>query len=319
MEGDGNCLFRAVACHLLHQISNGDSGIVPILSALGAETANLNESYLQQFLRTIMVKEWISNTECYQPFATVNLMSEAESFLNSGQFGGELGDLMVVTLSNILNYPIAIFTSVANMPLLCITPLGGGPGASTSPLFLTFIQSGPGHYDYAVSIDSTATNPEKKVKCTCGRKRDYKGKACSTPRCACVIASTGCTSLCTCKCCTNDNGKRPPPSSKRNRAMYADSKSQPLAGSSVNSFLVSTGEELTQGYLTLLEDILLKCMLVYFIINDIELSPNKLQQYYSTVYSLTKLCKAIDFPLLERSTKDIEDFLKKVCKSISYY
>ena len=39
-----------------------------------------------------------------------------------GQFAGGLGDLMVLTLANILNTPITLFTSIENMPLLCVTP-----------------------------------------------------------------------------------------------------------------------------------------------------------------------------------------------------
>ena len=40
--GDGNCLFRAVACSLLLQISNGNN-VVRVLSSLGANTDHLNE------------------------------------------------------------------------------------------------------------------------------------------------------------------------------------------------------------------------------------------------------------------------------------
>ena len=41
-----------------------------------------------------MVHEWISNTECYQGFVTFDILSEAEFYLSSGQFGGDLGDLI---------------------------------------------------------------------------------------------------------------------------------------------------------------------------------------------------------------------------------
>ena len=215
-----------------------------------------------------------------------------------------VGDLMAVTLANILNHPIVIFTSSPNMPLLCLTPLNGGPVSSNIPLLLTFLQNGPGHYDYAVCCESPSEH--KKLRCTCGRKRNYKGMACSTPRCACMIASMPCTSLCTCKCCTNSHGKHPPPSHKCKRSVYDNSKAQPLAGSNIDSFLSSAGEEITSGYLTLLEDILLKFLLVYIFTNGIEISPQNLQQIYMKIYNLSKLCTTIDFPLFERTIEEIE-------------
>jgi hypothetical protein len=318
VAGDGNCLFTAVACNLLHLISNGDVGILHTLSSLGADTENLTLSYLRQFLRKIMVDEWISNTCYYQSFVTVDLLLYAESYLTSGEFGGDVGDLMVLTLANVLNYPITIFTSIPDMPLLCITPQNGGPGASCLPLFLTFNQNGPGHYDYAVHIDSLLKCPREKVlKCTCGRKRGYKGKACSTPRCKCVTSSTGCTSLCSCKCCTNSHGIRPPCSGKRNRVNYDNSIAQPLAGSSVASFMAATGEEVTTGYFTLFEDVLLKCLLVWCIANSIEISIQKIHYMYLKVFSISKSCTTINFPLFERSIRDVEKFFKKVCKAMN--
>ena len=201
--------------------------------------------------------------------STFDILSEAESYLNSGEFGGDLGDLMVVTLANILNHPIVIFSSAPNMPLICLTPLNRGLVASNIPLLLTFNQNGPGHYDYAVSCESLSEHQTpKKLRCTCGRKPNFKGLACSTPRCACMTASLPCTSLCICKSCTNNNGIRPPPSQKRKRSVYENSKTQPLAGSNIGSFLLSAGEEISLGYLTFLEDILLKFLLMYIYYNN---------------------------------------------------
>ena len=60
---------------------------------------------------------------------------------------------MVLTLSlaNILLMPVTILTSINNMAvtILCVLPTSG-PTISSQPIFLTYNQDGPGHYDCAV-------------------------------------------------------------------------------------------------------------------------------------------------------------------------
>lgn len=73
-------------------------------------------------------------------------------FLESGHFEGELGDLMVLTLANVLNIPIVLFTSVPNMPVLCVTPASGIPSATSVPLFLTFMVLGITTVQFPLSL-----------------------------------------------------------------------------------------------------------------------------------------------------------------------
>ncbi len=120
-------------------------------------------------LRRSVVHEWRENTDNYQGFTLVDLSSEASNYLADGEFAGDIGDLMVLTLTNILGIPLTIFTSVENMPVLCVTPI---LNCDTSvPLYLTYVQAGAGHYDYAVpSVTSSTTSIVHPHKCTCGRK-----------------------------------------------------------------------------------------------------------------------------------------------------
>ena len=162
----------------------------------------------------------MSNIDFYQSFVSVDLASTCEQYSASGEFEGELGDLMVVTLANILQHPIVIFTSVSDMPVLCYTPFDCN---NSSPLFLTYTQSGPGHYDYAVpkSQDNDEVANTKSIRCTCGRKRNSRGEACSILRCVCLRSGQACSHMCTCKFCTNSFGTHPPLSSTRRRVPYA--------------------------------------------------------------------------------------------------
>ena len=143
--GDGNYLFTSVAANVILQINSGNVFIEQVLIDLGIARDNFdNITNLQHSLRQLTVREWMGNLEFYQSFVTVDLSSICEQYFESGQFGGELGDLIVVTLANVLQHPIIVFTSVSNMPVLCFTPMRCN---NSNPLFLTFIQSGPGHVE----------------------------------------------------------------------------------------------------------------------------------------------------------------------------
>ena len=59
-------------------------------------------------LRELIVHEWISNPEDYQPFLGVGqlLDHEASLFLNDGYFASELGNCMALAAANLLHLPI---------------------------------------------------------------------------------------------------------------------------------------------------------------------------------------------------------------------
>lgn len=201
------------------------------------------------------------------------------------------------------------------MPVLCYTPLDCN---NSSPLFLTYTQSGPGHYDYAIPKpqNNNEVANKKSIKCTCGRKRDFKGKACSILRCVCLRSGQACSHMCTCKFCSNSYGTRPPPSSTRKRVPYA-AQLQPLAGST-SKFISVIDEDLQLGHLTIFEDILLKFLVCYLIMNGIEVSEGSLYDMYQQILALAALCPSIIFPVFDRSSSDIRKFLKKLCVLLDY-
>ena len=130
----------------------------------------------------MVVKEWLGdNADYYQGFVTSDIRSKAELYLSSGEFAGNLGELIVVTLSNILHIPITTFISIHNLPVICITPLS--EVETVVPLYLTYTHTGPGHYDYAIKNSESCELAGKhahecKPRCYCGRKKDLMGIAC---------------------------------------------------------------------------------------------------------------------------------------------
>lgn len=205
VPGDGNCLFTSVANSLVQRSQSGDTAVLQILVHLGVpETQFMDIDYIQKLLRVRMVQEWNSNLEYYQGFLTVDLSAVSRDFLESSQFSGNAGDLMVLTIANVLQIPITIFTSAQNMPLVCVMPTAPTL-LSTQPLCLAYTQDTndhPGHYDYVVSMDEASLPEPKRVKvqrCTCGWKPDSTTLPCSVFRCPCFREKKACSKACMCK------------------------------------------------------------------------------------------------------------------------
>ena len=224
---------------------------------------------------------------------------------------------MVLTLANILFLPITIFTSISNMPIICILPTTG-PTISTQPLFLAYTQTGPGHYDCAVPCES-ANQPEKEkpvvTKCTCGRKPNMKGMPCQSLRCNCYRSKTKCTMRCVCKMCANEFGVRPLPSTSRRRQTY-DNQRQPLKGRSSVDFMAENREVQSEGHFTLLESLLFKMMIIHFILYGLDITPQNMLQAYKKIRYLCNCCNSIEFPLANRTIKNFEHHLSKLYSTI---
>ncbi len=318
VTGDGNCLFTAIALALIQRIRGTDTMLIQRLSTMGLPMERMHDvNSIAKWLRTCMVKEWMDNTDYYQGFVSADVTAVAHQYLTSGHFTGDLGDLMVLTLANVLHMPITVFTSVVNMPVLCIIPTVE-VADSVHPIFITFTQAGPGHYDYAIpveqlGVDSTHTHVHKPkvTKCTCGRSVGFTGKACSTYRCPCTRAKQQCTHLCRCKHCTNKHGCRPPPSTSRRRASY-DTQRQPLCGVPADLFMQKVGETSLQGHLTLLEVMVLKAIIMHFIVHGFAITIDNLITAYKQTVQVAHLAELVEFPLSNLVQEKIEQFLKKL-------
>ena len=319
VEGDGNCLFSALSLAIIQRLQSSDSALSQILLALGLPLERMNDvASIAQLLRECMVKKWLENSDSYQGFTTTDIQQVAHTYLSHGEFAGDLGDLMVLTLANILNTPITLLTSVINMPVLCILPIQQASD-STLPLFLTYNQAGPGHYDYAVPsqhvTDTNAEERSKPTKCTCGRKPGFSGSACTTGRCPCVRNKSPCKSICCCKKCSNHLGERPQPSSTRRRDSY-ETRKQPLYGRAVEEFMRTRQESVLQGSLTLMEVMVLKATIIHFILNGLSVTENNVFYAYNKVIGVAQLVHIIDFTLHMLNKGKIERFLKRVCVTL---
>lgn len=310
--GDGDCLFRSLAYCLIYRMQRGDVAIKQQLIRIGVPEEHLNNlEYIQRLLRKKMVEEWRENTETHQGYIDENLSVLSQQFMQDGHFTGDAGDLMVLTLANVLSMPLTLFTSIQNMPVICVMSTSQVT-ISTVPLLLAFTQDGAGHYDAVIHdtpFESEGTSDV--VKCNCGRKRNFDGKACLSKRCKCYRLKNKRNRLCRCKTCSNVFGSRPPVSAKRSRKSYKEQDSQPLRGRLTQDFMSSKHEAINKGRATLLENLVLKGILIYLILHGLPITPQTVKNIYDAVHSCIK-SEYVGFPIFDRSERFVKTFLSDI-------
>ena len=329
VNGDGNCLFYAVAYSLLCR-KRSDHTNQLLLKFDFRTDCSQPIKHLAKKLREAVVQEWMGeNTMCYQSFLThQQLKEEAHRFLQDGEFTGDVGDLVLPALVNVLAIPMAVFTSAENMPVLSLLPITSMVMES-EPVFLAYLHEGPGHYDAVIRDDKENIEPLEltsgTTKCTCGRKAT-KGVSCAftldrySTRCPCFKANQGCTSECRCKRCNNPNGARLLSNTisgqKRVRQRY-DSQIQELKGRKTAKFMQDIGESInTQGSLSQFKYLLISAIIQYSHpdIQDWEdiknIDPLFIANNYNAVKVLAKTLN-LALPIFHRSNMEIYSALKQ--------
>lgn len=105
----------------------------------------MNIQTLALQLRQLTVTEWIEHSSLYNGFLTdIRIEEEAPKFLVQGYFHGDLADTMLTSLSNALQTPIVVFSSIACHPFFCVMP---NTQTIPIPLMVAFSQCGVRHYD----------------------------------------------------------------------------------------------------------------------------------------------------------------------------
>ena len=280
--GDGSCLFTSVAHSLIQRVQSGDSAVHQILSRLGVSESHFdNITYIRRVLRERMVQEWNNNLEYYQGFLTVDvdLSAVSQEYLDDAHFSGSAGDLMALSIANVIQMPLTIFSPAQNMPLICIMPTTSSnltPAlCSTNPICLAYTPDTgerPGHYDSVIALSDSSLSQVKRTKvarCSCGRKPNAISVPCSSLRCPCFRDTKACCKSCTCKNCGNTHGLRPPVSTTRQRDRY-DEQLYPLRRKPGCDFMRDIGEQIINGRFTTLEVLLLKDIVMYCIFHGIE-------------------------------------------------
>ncbi|CAF0865958.1 unnamed protein product [Rotaria sordida] len=152
VKGDGNCLFYALAEGLIYEMKMDPNRFHLQLEAFGL-SSNFRLIEFANRLRQICVNEWKSNEQFYSQFVDTHKVSfhkEIKKFSKNGVSDSTLGDIVPLTISNIFNIKIIIFTSVSDLSQIEIKPANGNNlSLPQKTIFLAYNQYGLGHYDAA--------------------------------------------------------------------------------------------------------------------------------------------------------------------------
>ena len=125
-------------------------------------------------------------------------------------FQGELGDTMILAMSNLLHIPVTIISNIPNHITIPVVPRST---VCDEIIFVLYNHIGSGHYD--AILPKTETKEDKKgpnISCSCG-VNNRNGSSCIDSDvyhacCKCYKAHKSCSSGCRCRNCANSFGKR---------------------------------------------------------------------------------------------------------------
>lgn len=317
---DGDCCFRAVARNVSKLTETGGLSSQAYEHMANLGLVNLDEESLSDSLRVLTVSEWSGeNRPHYESFLTTdNFDEEVKRFTHKGYFTGELGNLMVLAMANVLKMPIVIFSSLENYPTIPILPRGQLNDMPT--LFVSFNAAGCGHYDY-VHMETVRMVLEKQqeeqatekkrpqVSCSCGASRKGQEKVSNvcnnvigsySSRCKCLKARVSCDGNCKCKGCSNPFGQSQAGNAEgecapRKRRKFDIQNSIKLKS---KAYLNEKGEPLREGALTKEEFFVVEELFKLFHENREEMSSTSLLAYYNFIHSTN--CTLDPRPLLLR-------------------
>lgn len=322
VPGDGNCLFTSVAITIISMCQQHQSPLVDILQELGIDPHCDSVETIVKALRRAVVNEWTGDhSHEYADFLShTQLEQQGQLFLQSGEFSGELGDLVIAALSNILHSPIILFTSIPNLPVLVISP-SHEIMHNPQPIHLAFTQEGPGHYDVAIHNDGNDVSSmalSATDKCTCGKKTSA-GVACTTvldkyaSRCPCYNSRRGCNELCTCKNCQNPFGKvvkeeKCKTGTKRKRRMHESQKTT-IRGVKTKSFMEESKLQIDIGQPTAFERLVTLSILQYCtaceeVSDFLDIHAEKVLAIYNCLRMLAIILQ-VNLPMYRRSVEEI--------------
>ena len=174
---DGDCLFSSVVFQLEQMAPLSDSNNLSALLERLRLCNTLSEKVL--FLRGELVNEWLSNKQEYDKFLTdTELEDMAPEYRMPGVFTGQMGNMMLLGLANVLNMSFVVFTSMESFAVIPVSPRSRP--ITAAPIYLAFNHAGPGHYDAVILFDSTVSaahpdpepvhkEPSKLDGCRCGK------------------------------------------------------------------------------------------------------------------------------------------------------
>lgn len=131
-------------------------------------------------LRALMVAEMLENRVEYEGYLineSVEYEQQVREFQKLGVYSEEVGNFMVLSLSNVLRINIVLLTSMVNFPVIPVTPRGNI--CTDKTLYLAFSHFGSGHYDPVVEdLINAQDNDQPMQSIPSFQKKGAKGCGC---------------------------------------------------------------------------------------------------------------------------------------------
>lgn len=341
MSENGDCAFLSLAYSLQSAVNVDSDNIEKYKQTLITQlniTAKLLSEPIEKLAHTLRL-EFVNfllkseNIEKFKPmtkFTTAGFIGEVGKFEEEGVFSGQIGDLVMPVMANLLGCPVILLTSIEDLPVLSIFPdVIENPNA----LFIAFNQFGPGHYDAVKDIEdepplncipkseqvkSELLTPKSQAYCRCGVNESVDDKKVCVDgkrktRCPCFREGVTCSNKCRCKNCENvgvslvkrnredsDGCEKPHYPRKRLCSNY---KQQPS-----ETFLKELGANISGGNCTLLERCLILSVANIIRLKDVTRS-GKLNP--STIHSVyTRFVEGSNKELRPKSFRSISSLLR---------
>ena len=345
MPGDGDCFFHCISESLtsVTEIKNVD--LVAHLKSIGIRKEMGNGEKVT-VLRNLLVEEFLGqNRPVYEPFlvsSTETLHIEAQKFKDPGYYDSELGNCVPLAMSNILQVPLVIFTSMENYPVTHVIPRTRV--LTKVRIYLAYFHCGSGHYDLVVeqqvpdlisvdvaprtnAIDLPGTTSLKLTTdikrnqpgCSCGRGATGKARTnefCKAyqSRCPCYRAIQGCTHQCSCRSCANpfgrtlnDNDVREPLPRKRAKQDFQLDVQQ-----TDREYMERKAEEFIIPSFLEDEEFLFEALALYLLITKQDTSPNNIFSIYDKIQKFQTEIKAFELYLRPKSPAAISKKFEEV-------
>ena len=283
IEGDGDCIFASI-CDQLNQVTEtmcADDPFKLHLLTLGLSNFILHSQDIaivklrELFVEGLLGPDKDKYISYIDGLTEQQYVREALAFKVRHYFGGQLGDITIRVMSDILQCPIVV---VSSMESIAVVPFIPKIIENHTPLYLAFNQSGPGHYDITIKRNhpntltdhetaevKQSTNLIKVTHCRCTKCGSSGGKYLS--RCPCFRNKQSCKE-CNCKNCMNPFNEIDKPKvqfkvkSEQPRKRFRPSSSY-VKGSSID-YLNREGECPTTIGWTKFEECLLYVIIEFF-------------------------------------------------------
>ena len=337
VAADGNCVFRAAATNIQFVMDRYPMQGTHPFAEMGF-SERMTQDAMARHLRHLVCDEFLENFQHY--YEAVNFDGEYEDYLRmveemrrDGFFNSDLGDAVLLAITNVLGTPIIVFTTQPGRPVFAITPTSNvhhvqdymyvvfrhdkahfnvafttNNSSKVMPVLQT--EDSAVQVDMVEQLQADIAGSSSSSNCRCGLNDVILQDRCDGLKCSCVKNGRCCNSNCRCQQCANNKCSlisSPPSAPPRKRARIRRRHSHQKSMQSSLSILHERCEVPKRGSVNLIE----KCILIEIIVKYPKTeSINIADKYNQFVRSINEKEVKDDLNIQEVSKQMVSNFVK---------